>query len=47
VLTEAMAQCVDGGVAGTFLLFATPGGSVRQGICPYNMLRAYPFKLVV
>jgi ATP-dependent Clp protease, protease subunit len=29
------------------LLFATPGGTVSEGIYLYNMLRAYPFRLAI
>lgn len=46
-LTRAMTQCADSGAEDVWLLFATPGGSVREGMYLYNMLRAYPFRLVM
>jgi ATP-dependent protease ClpP protease subunit len=44
-LIAAMANCV-GQVTKVNLLLSTPGGAVMNGINLYNVLRAFPFKLV-
>jgi len=44
-LIAAMTNCV-GKVTEVNLLLSTPGGAVMNGINLYNVLRAFPFKLV-
>lgn len=50
VSTEALlgilAQCHQAGIETVHLLIATSGGSVMCGMALYNMLRAYPFRVV-
>lgn len=45
-LLAMMANFATQGVAEVQLLISTPGGDVMHGINLYNMLRAFPFKLV-
>ena len=45
-LLAALANLANQGVSEVCLLLATPGGEVAHGISLYNMLRAFPFKLV-
>ena len=45
-LLAVMAAYASQGVAEVQLLLSTPGGVVMNGINAYNVLRAFPFKLV-
>jgi len=45
-LLATLANLASQGVAEVHLLISTPGGEVMHGISLYNMLRAFPFKLV-
>jgi ATP-dependent protease ClpP protease subunit len=45
-LIAAMTNCVGQGIREVQLLLSTPGGQVMNGINLYNVLRAFPFKLV-
>jgi ATP-dependent protease ClpP protease subunit len=45
-LIATMANLANQGAAEVRLLLSTPGGAVMNGINLYNVLRAFPFKLV-
>lgn len=45
-LLRACSELAQNKVPEVHLLLSTPGGSVAHGITLYNMLRAFPFKLV-
>lgn len=45
-LIAVMADQANKGVAEVCLMLSTPGGSVMHGLNLYNLLRAFPFKLI-
>ena len=45
-LIATIANCVNQGKAEIYLMISTPGGSVMHGLNIYNVLRAFPVKLV-
>src|ERR1035438_4295181 len=45
-LIATVANCVNQGKEEIYLMMSTPGGSVMHGLNIYNVLRAFPIKLV-
>lgn len=45
-LLRACTELVQQGFQVVYLLLSTPGGSVMHGVNIYNVLRAFPFKLI-
>lgn len=45
-LIAVMAEQANKGVKEVYLMISTPGGSVMCGLNLYNVLRAFPFKLI-
>lgn len=45
-LIAVMAEQANKGVDEVYLMLSTPGGSVMNGLNLYNVLRAFPFKLI-
>jgi len=46
-LISVMSNCANQKVQGVYLLLATPGGTVRDGINLYNVLKGMPFELTI
>src|SRR5271166_1442991 len=45
-LIATVANCVNQGKEEIYLMMSTPGGSVMHGLNIYNVLRAFPVKLI-
>lgn len=45
-LIATVANCVNQGKAEIYLMISTPGGSVMHGLNLYNVLRAFPVKII-
>lgn len=45
-LISVMANCANSKVQQVYILLSTPGGSVREGLNLYNVLKGMPFELI-
>lgn len=45
-LIAVMANCANAKVKQVYLLLSTPGGTVREGLNLYNVLKGMPFELI-